>query len=56
MYTRQVAIVEPWLSRVYVICTQSAVLHKTAGRVQITYILEAMVQLTWGVGKARNTE
>ena len=47
-------IVVPWLSRVYVICTLNAVLcipeakgiHTTARRVQITYTLEAMVQLT----------
>jgi len=34
MHVHKTSIVEPWLSRVYVICTQSAVLHKTAGRVQ----------------------
>jgi len=46
-------IAVPWLSRVYVICTLSAVIcipegeawgvHKTARRLQITYTLEAMV-------------
>ena len=47
MYVQVIYVAVPWLSRVYVICTLSAVLciptlgiHKTALKVQITYTLE----------------